>query len=331
MSNQNIDTPIGEYLIPGEEEIMNNFISIFKTHFKKHYADKSKLTQRAIHAKSHGMLRAKLEIFDHGDEALQYSIFKTAATYDALVRISNGDGPAGADTSKLASIGFAIKVQGLTEEKLEATQQEDTQDFLFINQPAYMTKDIRGYLALMHAKDGGVFKKAKGILRNLSGIRYRLKASPKDNPLNTFYWSASPYKLGNTAIKYMIRPTAVAPKVENQDDDGLKPLIWNQISKGDASFDLFVQKRILDGNELKAMPIEDWSVVWDEKVAVPVHVGKLYLPQQNYDEALDQSGEHLVYSPWNTTKDFRPLGSLNRARKVIYSFSARKRHQQNNR
>jgi hypothetical protein len=63
------------------------------------------------------------------------------------------------------------------------------------------------------------------------------------------------------------------------------------------------------------MPIEDYSIVWDEKKSVPIHVGRLRISQQKLDDALDQQGEHMIFTPWNNTKDFRPLGSLNRAPK----------------
>ena len=329
MTKTKIDTAIGEYLIPREEEIIKRFVDSFQKHFEIHHGSKDKVAQRAIHAKSHGLLKAKLEVFDHGDAALQYSIFKSPKTYDAIVRISNGDGPAGPDTKKIVSMGFAIKVLNVTQAKFLPEQTEDAQDFLYINQPAYMTKDVRAYDSLMQARDGGVFKKAKALLRNQRGIRYRFKASPKDNPLNTRYWSASPFKLGNTAIKYMIIPVEKQAVVENAEDDGLKPLVWNQITQKAANFDFYLQKRLLDGNEKKAMPIEDYSVEWSEQKSKPVLVGRLHIPQQEFDETLNARGEHMVFSPWTTTKDFNPLGSLNRARKVIYHFSASRRRQLN--
>jgi len=118
MVNIDIDSVIGEYVIPGEADIIDRYVEIFNAHFRKHYEGKDNVTQRAIHAKSHGLLRASLEIFDHGDTDLQYGIFSAPATYESLVRISNGDGPAGPDTNKITSIGFAIKVRSVVAEKI---------------------------------------------------------------------------------------------------------------------------------------------------------------------------------------------------------------------
>ncbi|HJU54418.1 MAG TPA: hypothetical protein VJ715_07605, partial [Pyrinomonadaceae bacterium] len=96
-----------------------------------------------------------------------------------------------------------------------------------------------------------------------------------------------------------------------------------------ADYEFFLQKRLLDGNETEEMPIEDYSVAWDEEKSVPVRVGRLRIPRQELDDALDQEGEHMIFTPWNTTKDLRPLGSLNRARRVVYSLSAQRRHELN--
>ena len=329
MPEIDIDAEIGEYLIPGEAEIVDRYIDIFNAHFRQHYEGKGIVAQRAIHAKSHGLLRASLEIFDHGDSDLQHGIFRAPTTYEAIVRISNGDGPAGPDTDRIASIGFAIKVRGVDDEKYLAEQTEHSQDFLFLNQPAYISKDVRGYESLMRAIDGGIFRKARGSLRNLWGILYRLRASPKDSPLNTLYWGIAPFRLGDMAVKYLVRPSDPQPKTLNSNPDGLKPLIRQHIEQRDANYEFYLQKRLIDGSELRNMPIEDYSVAWDESKSVPVHMGRLRIPQQELDDALDQEGEHMVFSPWNTTKDFRPLGSLNRARRVVYFLSARKRHEIN--
>lgn len=336
MSEADLDTAMGEYLIPGEAEIVETYVTMFNAHFRKHYEGKDGIAQRAIHAKGHCCLHATLEVFDHGDPELRHGIFRAPATYDAIVRISNGDGPAGPDTAKIASIGFAIKVRGVEAAKYFPEQVEDSQDFLFLNQPAYIAKDVRDYKSLMQAIDGGPWAKLSALLRNRKGLLYRLQASPKDNPLNTFFWGVAPFRLGAIAVKYMIRPSEPQPVDQKAlrkmgAADYLKPLIRQHIENREAAFEFFLQKRRMDGNEAQAMPIEDYSVVWDEETSVPVHVGRLRIPRQPLDDALDQEGERLIFSPWNTTADFRPLGSLNRARKIVYALSSRRRSEMNRR
>jgi hypothetical protein len=334
MPDIEIDSAIGERLIPGEAEIIERYTGIFQSHFRKHYEGKGSMARRAIHAKSHSCLRATFEVFDHGNPELRHGIFRAPARYDALVRISNGDGPPGPDTYRIASIGFAIKVRGVELTKYFPNQTETSQDFLFLNQPAYIARDVRDYESLMRAIDGGVFAKAFTLLRNTKGLLYRLKASPKDCPLSTLFWGVAPFRLGDVAVKYLIRPTKPQPMEKKElrkiaCADYLKPLIRQHIESRDADFDFFLQKRRIDGKEDREMPIEDYSVIWDETRSVPVPVGRLRIPRQTLDEALDQEGEHMVFSPWNTTADFRPLGSLNRARKVVYAVSSQRRHEIN--
>jgi hypothetical protein len=324
-----IDSSAGEYAIAGEQEILDHYVRIFERHFAKNYAAKHLPPRRAIHAKSHAVLKADFEVFQHGDPQLQAGIFDVPKRYPAIVRISNGDGPAGPDTDWVASIGFAIKVFGIDRPKYLATQVEDTQDFLFLNQPAYIASDIRDYTSLMQAIDGGVVAKAVALLKNFKGLRYRRTASPKDNPLNTNFWGVAPFRLKTVAIKYLIRPAQPEPKriPDPRTPDYLKALVKGWIEQRPAAFDFFLQKRLLDGHETEAMPIEDYAVAWDEHRSVPIRVARLSVPMQPVDDGFEQRyGEKMVFSPWNTTADLRPLGSLNRARRVVYHFSSSTRH-----
>jgi hypothetical protein len=324
-----LDSSAGEYAIPGEAEILDGYVRIFERHFAKNYTSKELPPRRAIHAKSHAVLKGDFEVLPHGDPQLANGIFDRPGRYGAVVRISNGDGPAGPDTDWVASVGFAIKVFGVGRRKYLQTQGEDTQDFLFLNQPAYIASDIRDYTTLMKAIDGGPAAKIVALLRNFKGLRYRRTASPKDNPLNTPFWGVAPFRLKDVTVKYLIRPMPQQPKQipRPRTPDYLKPLVKTSIERQPATFDFFLQKRVIDGREREAMPIEDYAVAWDEQRSVPIKVATLSLPVQAVDEAFDRRyGESMVFSPWNTTADFRPLGSLNRARRVIYHLSAVARH-----
>ena len=42
-------------------------------------------------------------------------------------------------------------------------------------------------------------------------------------------------------------------------------------------------------------------------------------------KALAAEIEKMAFNPWNCTEDFRPLGSLQRARREVYKASATKR------
>ena len=319
-----IDSAAGEYEIEGEAQIIQRYLRLFERHFAKHYASKQAPPKRAIHAKCHASLRAEFEVLDHRDATLRHGIFDVPAIHRAVVRISNGDGPPGPDTDWVASIGFAFKVFGVSAPKYLPAQREDTQDFLFLNQSAYIASDVRDYLSLMEAIDGGIVAKARALVKNFAGLRYRRKASPKDNPLNTPFWGVAPFRLHDVTVKYLMRPAQPQPKhlPRPLTPDYLKALIAEWIEHRPAAFDFFLQKRVVDGSE-PHMPIEDYAVAWDEQRSVPIRVGRLTIPTQPVDDEFDRAyGEPMVFSPWNTTHDFRPLGSLNRARRAIYHVSA---------
>jgi hypothetical protein len=324
-----IDSSAGEYAIAGEADILERYARIFERHFAKNYTAKHLPPRRAIHAKSHAVLKAEFEVMAHGDAQLAGGVFDAPRRYQAVVRISNGDGPPGPDTDWVASVGFAIKLFGVSRPKYLATQIEDTQDFLFLNQPAYIASDVRDYTTLMQAIDGGYVAKAIALVRNFKGLRYRRTASPKGNPLNTDFWGVAPFRLKDITIKYLMRPTRPEPKdiPDRRTPDYLKALVKDRIEQRPARFDFFLQKRIIDGRERDAMPIEDYAVAWDERRSVPIKVATLSLPVQRVDDEFERRyGEAMVFSPWNTTADLRPLGSLNRARRVVYQLSAAARH-----
>ena len=73
-------------------------------------------------------------------------------------------------------------------------------------------------------------------------------------------------------------------------------------------------------------PIEDGTVEWKESDAPFETIAQLVIPQQDLRTAAAQEAEALVdnleFNPWNTTDAFRPLGNLNRARRIVYQASA---------
>ena len=62
---------------------------------------------------------------------------------------------------------------------------------------------------------------------------------------------------------------------------------------------------------------------------IPSNVS-LVIPIQDFTtEELKEFAEHLSFHPWHSLAEHRPLGGLNRARKVIYSEISRFRHTKN--
>jgi len=90
-----------------------------------------------------------------------------------------------------------------------------------------------------------------------------------------------------------------------------------QLATGDALFDFTVQLQI----SAETMLIEDPGKAWDETVSPFRKVAAIRIPKQEFDgDRQREFGEHLSYSPWHSLPEHRPIGGINRARKVVYAF-----------
>jgi hypothetical protein len=59
-------------------------------------------------------------------------------------------------------------------------------------------------------------------------------------------------------------------------------------------------------------------------------VAKITILKQQFNSAEQQQFcEDLSFSPWNALEAHRPIGALNRARRVVYEASSSYRHQVN--
>jgi hypothetical protein len=80
------------------------------------------------------------------------------------------------------------------------------------------------------------------------------------------------------------------------------------------------------------MPIEDATVPWPEKDSQHVPVAKITFPVQNPDTAERRAfgDDVLSFNSWRGLDAHRPLGSINRLKKLVYEASSDFRHRVNN-
>jgi len=79
------------------------------------------------------------------------------------------------------------------------------------------------------------------------------------------------------------------------------------------------------------MSVEDSQSEWSEDVAPFVKVAEISLPQQDdftNPESVDAC-ENMSFNPWHALKEHRPLGAVNRVRKVVYTHITHTRHELN--
>jgi hypothetical protein len=102
----------------------------------------------------------------------------------------------------------------------------------------------------------------------------------------------------------------------------LRSELKSRLKEGGVQFDFQVQRYV----DEVSTPIEDATVEWAEDISPFVTIARLIIPAQELDDAAEREIDRFAFNPWNTgSDDLRPLGSMNRARKLVYSASARLR------
>ena len=78
------------------------------------------------------------------------------------------------------------------------------------------------------------------------------------------------------------------------------------------------------------MSVEDSMTEWKENKAPFYKVATIRIPQQVFDTPeQNKFCENLSFTPWHTLPEHKPLGAINRMRKVIYERISRVRHEMN--
>jgi hypothetical protein len=311
--------------------------------------------RRGQHPKHHGCVRAEFVVEPGLPADLARGVFAQPRSFPAWVRFSNGS----QDDDRRGDVhGMAIKLMDVAGEKLlEGERDEPTQDFVLMDHPAFFGKDARSnrwlVTAMHQARQPSLLKRMlfwvpeqrRGmfyvLIRHfLLGMRFRelgvLRAATANKPLDALaltYWSATPYLLGDgMAVKYKAVPVGppVAPGTTPADaadsPDRLRAAMRERLRSGEVRFDFHVQRFV----DQRRTPIEDASVEWREEVASVTKVAQVMIPRQEFDvPAQMEFCEHLSYTPWHSLPVHRPLGGVNRARRLVYQSLSATRHQLN--
>lgn len=289
----------------------------------------SGIMRRDAHPKMHGVVKAEFIIEPNLPQELRIGVFSQAKTYQTWIRFSNQDG--GIKPDKGGDIrGMAIKLMGVAGEKiLPQEKNELTHDFILISTNVFVTQDVEEFDDLIKAMTGSIFAKIKFFLTHWrAGLNLYKSMVKFANPLQIRYFSTTPYQFGKGAVKYSVIPhIANADNIpDDPEDDYLRLAMMSQLKKGEALFDFSVQLQ----TDSIAMPIEDPGKEWSETLS-PFHkLATIRIFQQDFDsDEQKKFGENLSFSPWHALPEHRPLGGINRARKVVYNAISEFRHQFN--
>lgn len=288
---------------------------------------------RDAHAKHHGVVRAELTVHSELPPELAVGVFREPRTFRAYVRFSNSVGHIGDDHDPQTR-GMAIKLLGVEGEKLlEDERHERTQDFILLTHPEFPVADVFEYVTFMKAVFSG--SPAWFFLCSLNPLKWRLReflivykmrAKKVHSPLTAQYFSATPYLLGERAMKFSLRPLDVPADEADEplpdSPDYLREAMARTLNQREARFDFLVQLRSGDSD-----PIEDPRIPWQGPWR---SVATLRIPRQSFlSPAQLAFAEHLSFTSWHSLPEHRPLGGVNRARKKVYLEISKLRHREN--
>ena len=327
------DAQLGaEYPFPDEARRIQEVVDLGKETMKRDYPAGTP-AKRDAHIKAHGCVRADVTVRDDVPAELRHGVFAAPGSYRAWIRYSNGLPKPPEDNGKNLR-GMAIKVTGVAGAKL-STDEVLTQDFLLVNYPVFIVADPADYVEFARAvsEDSpfGYFLGWNPFDWKIHDLRLLLDAVGQETPslLSTRYFSETPYRMGEgQAAKFAAKPCSdIGATMPDDPSAGyLRDDLVKRLAAGPACFEFGVQLQ----KDAVAMPVEDPTVEWDEKVSPFVPVAKIEIPAQKFDSAAqDAFCENLSFTPWHASPELQPLGAINRARKSIYDEISKIRHGQN--
>ncbi len=181
---------------------------------------------RDQHPKSHGCVEGQFMVEPNIPEAMKVGVFKFPKTYDIWIRFSNGSSDKGRlQPDTVGDIrGMAIKLLNVEGEKvIEDPAHAGEQDFVLINHPTFFIRDVQGYMnffpVIKAIREGQIILKPEEppqvpeeLKSQFQAVAYafpllqKITAKSTPSPLEITYWSATPYKLGDRAMKFSAVP-----------------------------------------------------------------------------------------------------------------------------
>lgn len=309
--------PGREYPDPGENELISKVIALTNAQMARLY--KNSHAWRQVHAKSHGLVKARFIIEDNLPDQLRAGLFKTPATYPAWIRFSNGVTEIRHDKKRDVR-GVAIKLMNVPGDKLlDMSESCHTHDFILASSPFFFSRNLKDFMGLLRVAiaSNKLVKGMYGLLNAHLLVRALFKVQGVCRHLFSIpYFSGTPYQFGdeNRAVKYSLRPSPGNEIVfaDKKNPDFLREGMVRTLCHHTIRFDFCIQQQL----DPVKMPVENASVEWKSPF---IKVATLEIPAQDFSfPERDEFAEHLTFNVWRCLPEHRPLGGFNRARRFIY-------------
>lgn len=310
-----------EKYLPGEDEALDSIIADMGDYMRRKY--RAGEYERVGNTKTHGLVRAQVEIASDLPTELRQGIFKEARSYPAWVRFS-GPGPdSPPDIEDVGFMSMSLKLMGVEGPKL-LDDEKLTQDLLAVCTPTFVTPNVldnaRLQAQLLRRTPLYYFFDPRRS-HVLDFLMQALWNETQTSPLECRYFSCVPYLLGQgRAMQYSMRPqSSTRSKIPNlpgrPPDHYLRDAMVRALGEGEVLFDLMIQVQ----TDAHHMPIENAAVRWPERRSPPIKAATIRIAQQRFDSPAQlRFAGQLSYNPWHALTDHRPLGNQNRARRRMY-------------
>jgi hypothetical protein len=325
-----------------ESATIDELVATLRTISEKTFAD-SGHPLRSVHAKSHGLINAEMQVLGGLPPELAQGMFAAPGCYPVIMRLSTTPGDV-LDDNVSTPRGLAIKVVGVHGPRLPGAEGDVSQDFVLVNGPAFNAPNIKGFLKNLklpakttdHAE--GLKKTLSAALRGIESVLEKaggksatlisLGGHPETHILGETFYSQAPLLYGEYVVKLLVAPVSPglvalkdAPLDMTDKPNALREAVSAYFQTSGAEWEVRVQFL----TNQSTMPIEDSAVVWPESESPFIPVARiLAAPQPTFSEVSNEASDHqLAFSPWQGLAAHRPLGSIMRARKPAYEMSKR--------
>jgi hypothetical protein len=340
-------TPQVEHIQPDEPQTARDLAETMLSISQKTYADSGHAI-RAVHAKSHGLLEARLEIIEGLAPEYAQGLFAEPGTYEAVIRLSTTPGDLLHDSVSTPR-GMALKILDVDGARLPGSEDSRSQDFILVNGKEFNSPSGKAFLKnlKMLAATTDRMESAKELLsKAFRGVETALEAigresaalksmggAPPTHILGESFFAQLPLRYGDYIAKLSIVPASenlkalAGQKVDiGKDSDAIRHAVQEFFEDQTAVWELQVQLC----RDLETMPVESVEA-WDEETSPFVTVARITAaPQSAWTEERSEAvDDGMHFSPWNGIADHQPLGSIMRLRKLAYQRSAAFRSQRN--
>ena len=288
---------------------------------------------RGFHVKSHAAVDAAFRVLDDIPAAARHGVFKMPRTFRAWVRLTNGFSAARADWFP-DLLGCSVKLLGVDGNKLLAGEElAGTQDFIALNQP-YLPAWTPAELMIMVTSAANIATApfwligGLGLKQALRVMLWTLAWTPRRLLLRSAatedFFSVVPITIGPHAVKFKWQSqqhTATAGTPGASWSNYLRDDLRHRLAQGDLRFDFLVQFF----RDPATTPING-AYEWKAEDAPFIKLAELTIAHRDLDSPearqLERRINGVSFNPWHAIAEHRPIGNIQRARRVIYQASA---------